>query len=132
MGTDSGEKLRRLTGLEDIVLCAQTEALFQAGAILFAGDEKDGCVLTSGIFSYLPAYGQPIHFRHADIQQDQIGDFPVQQAERLPPAVCHTYLIAVSCKQRTGHMDKFRIVINDQNYGRMFHSSTLLAYFALQ
>ena len=60
MGTDSGEKLRRLTGLEDIVLCAQTEALFQAGAILFAGDEKDGCVLTSGIFSYLPAYGQPV------------------------------------------------------------------------
>ena len=75
-----------------------TWRLFRPGGLLYGDVSED-------------VYKRQVHFRHADIQQDQIGDFPVQQAERLPSAVCHTYLVAEMCIR-----DRLRSTSGDEEY----------------
>ena len=94
VGVDAGEKFVGIEGLGDIINGAEFKAAHDVLGVGFSGEKDDGDFAPLGIGSDLAAGFETVHFRHHDIEEDEVGLEAGEKFEGLPAVGGDTEAVA--------------------------------------
>ena len=116
---DPGLQLQNVEGLGHIIVGTLVKTQELVHVLYFCGKKDDGDI---GKLTDLGAGGQSVHYRHHDIQHDQIDLGIPGQLNGLQSVAAGDDLVAIVLQIEANTLDQQRFVVNNEN----FHLNLLL------
>jgi hypothetical protein len=115
---DAGQQLARIERFRDVVVGADLEADDSVDDITRRGDHDDADVVA---LAQVTRECQAVFARHADVEQDQVGQIALDLSAHLGAVGGGPHGVAVAAEVLQQHGPNARVVIDDEHAGSAVH-----------